>query len=371
MYTAQDTIFPYLLKEYLIYFIGFLTVTVLALFLTLIVHKLHTEKKERKKRRFTAEYKSAVSQHVNFYAPLAVSPENDLQFKAFADVCVDMLAGASPSEAEKIKSLLKELQVVDHFKRVAASASWTKRFYAVEILGFFMIDDLKGFFREVLIRDSSREVRSRALWALSLIADKEDIELITRLLATDISNSSKFNVYIYSNVISSCRKRGIQDSVTDFIKGMKEDQAMPIILKRDLIEACGVSGLKEAAGLIIGYFSSHQHDSLMKIACLRGLGALGSLNAGIIMNNLTDKDWRVRAVAAKASHTPEDTVISELQKLLYDPVYIVRINSARALSRSGTKGSLILERERNSEDRFVRDTARFILEEAEGRCLKV
>lgn len=368
MDNLQDSIFPYLLKEYLIYFIIFLAATVLVLFMTLVIHKLHIERREGQKRRYMYAYRDGLARYISSNIPLARPPQSDLQFRAFADVCIDIIEEGPPSAREKIKALLQELAAVEHFKISASSSSWTRRFYAVETLGFFMIDGLKGFFGEVLSRDSSPEVKAKALWAVSLIADKDDIGSVTRLLSTEISNSSKFNVFIYSNMIESCRRRGQAASVTDFLESLAGDRVVNAILKRDLIEACGVSGLQEAAGLIKRYYYAHSQDTLMKIACLRGLGSLGSLDAGTAVSGLTDINWRVRAVAARSAHTAEDAVISELRKLLYDHAYIVRINAARTLSRLGAAGMSILKGEVSSRDRFVRETARFIIEEVEGRC---
>jgi hypothetical protein len=53
------------------------------------------------------------------------------------------------------------------------------------------------------------EVQAKALWGLSMIADEDILWIITRCLSTnEVSLSSKFNEYIYTNVIRSLKDKG-------------------------------------------------------------------------------------------------------------------------------------------------------------------
>jgi len=98
------------------------------------------------------------------------------------------------------------------------------------------------------------------------------------------------------------------------------------------------------------------------------LGMLNGLKKEKIIKGLSHNDWRVRAVTAKAiSGEVDDEIVSTLRQKLYDRVYFVRLNSARALSRLGKIGISILEDERDSRDRFVRDVTRYLLQEAGSR----
>jgi HEAT repeat protein len=362
MNTLQESLFPYLLKEYLIISIYFFAVTVFVLFLVLVFHKLWTEKRARQKQRYTDDYRAELNQYLKRDMPFK-EPKNNLQFKAYADVCIDHISNI-PGDKNKINLLLKQGAAVEHFKNLTASSSWTDRYSAIETLGFFMMDDLRGFYMEIISADQSPEVKAKAVWALSLIADKEDLDFITSTLLTDISHSSKFNVYIYTNVICSYKRVGAIDVLIRFLDNIKEKETVPLIIKRDLIEACGAEQLKESAGVIHKYVAHYPHDPLMRIACIRALGGIGEIDVRTILNGLTDDDWRIRAVTAKAVYEVDDTVISGLQRLLYDSVYIVRINAARKLAKLGGKGLLALKGEMNSQDRFVKDTIGYILDEA-------
>jgi hypothetical protein len=365
MNNLNVTIFPYLLKEFLIYCIYFLAVTVLVLFIILVIHKLHIERREKKKQKYTSEYMPLISQYIDGGSLKIKQPENNLQYNAFADVCINMFSKVPEEKKEKLKMLIRETSALEHYKRRAASSSWTKRFFAVEMLGFFMIDDLKGFFKNKIDSDQSPEVKVKAIWAMSLIADEKALDFITQMLVLhEISSSSKFNEYIYTNVIGSLKKRGTEHVFLTFLGQIKADENIPMLLKRDMIEACGSAGFYEASSAINDYFTFFSHESLMKIACIRALGAVDRLKAKTIVTGLIDDDWRTRAVAAKAASVGFDnTVISHLQKSLYDQVYIVRINAARTLSRLDDQGLAVLKGEMNSEDRFVRDTIRYILDE--------
>jgi HEAT repeat protein len=116
--------------------------------------------------------------------------------------------------------------------------------------------------------------------------------------------------------------------------------------------------------MIHGYLALYLHEFQMRVVCIRALGAIGRLPAETTLMGLSDDDWRIRAVSAKAACVASDPILFLLKGLLYDPVYMVRINAARKLADLGEKGVSILENEMKSEDRYVRDTVRFILEKA-------
>lgn len=366
MTTPDDSIYAYTSKEHLTYVICFLAITVLPLFSTLINHRIFTEIKARKKKRFYDKYRSAIVQCLENGRPIVGSPKSNLQYEAFADVCIHLLSKSSENAANKIKALLKETAAVEHFIALSASSSWARRFYAVETLGFFMIDDLKDVFTERIRTDEISDVKAKAVWALSLIADRESLEVITRALSSGISKSSKFNKYIYTNMLDSLRRNNLIDALLNYLDEIKEDQSIPLIVKRDLIAACDSSVLKKAGEVIHDYLALYLHDFQMRVVCIRALGATGRLTAATTLVGLSDDDWRIRAVTAKATSVAHDTVLSLLKGLLYDPVYIVRINAARKLADLGEKGISILEREMKSQDRYVRDTVRFILDKAEA-----
>ncbi len=363
MDNVRDSIFPFLLKEYLIYLVYILGISALLLFVILIVHKIYTEKRAEKKKRLYNQYSSMIEAYLKDNTQVSEKPVRNIQYEAFADFCIDTLALNEDGNADRIRSLLNEISAVDHFQRLAGSSSWTKRYYAIETLGFFAIEELKGFFSDVMKNDAVIEVRSKAVWALSMIADKDDIKTVTNMLSTDISNSSKFNEYIFTNMIDSFIRKGLVNYLVDYLDAIEKDDNIPLLVKRDLLSACGSSGLKESETVINTYFTDFPENPIIKIACIRALGFLGSLNPTITLAGLSDYDWRIRAVTATAVHLDDGDIIQSLRKLLYDSYYNVRINASRKLASLGEKGLSALKSEADSDDRFVADTIRYIMAE--------
>jgi HEAT repeat protein len=363
MDNLRESIYPFLLKEYLIYLVYFFGISVLLLFIILIVHKVYTEKRAEKKKRLYDQYAFMLEAYLTDNSPFPEKPAGSLQYEVFADVCIDTLALNERDDADRVRDLLDELSAVDHFQSLARSSSWTKRYYAIEILGFFSIEELKGFFAYVMNNDTVPEVSSKAVWALSFIADKEDLHTVSGMLSSEISNSSKFNEYIFTNLIASYRRKGIINNLVEYLAEIEKDDNVPLIIKRDLLSACGSSGVKEAETVIARYFADYTDNPIIKIASIRALGSLESLASDITLAGLSDYDWRIRTVTAKAVHLDDEDIIRSLKKLLYDSFYSVRINASRKLASLGDRGLSALKSEADSEDRFVADTIRYIMAE--------
>ena len=121
-------------------------------------------------------------------------------------------------------------------------------------------------------------------------------------------------------------------------------------------------GLNQASRIILDLFFHFDEDAAIKIASMRALGRLKCPEfCGVVTSALFHRDWRVRASAAQAAGMCKEGAIPHLRNLLYDDFYYVRINAAKSLVHSGERGIALLESEMDSEDRFVRDTVRFML----------
>ncbi len=366
MVKLEDIIPVYILTDVILYIIYFLAFTVFVLFVTLIIHKLRTERREEEKEKNIARYGGLLGKYLVNKDIRIKQPDSDLKYEALAVVCIENLLKNAGVMENRIKKFIKEETfLIEHYKKIASSPSWLKRFAAVEKLGFFMMDDLREFFTEILNTDQSPEVRAKAVWALSLIADEKALGIIIEKLSSGISKSSKFNEYVFTNVIRSFRKRVKAHILITLINDIRRDQTILSLIKRDLIDACGSSGFYEAEKTINDYFTDYSSEALMKIACIRALGRIA--DSGVcetILTGLGDKDWRVRAVSARAaSICPDYASRPQLLRLLYDSVFFVRINTAKTLGQLGDNGLSALKKEINSQDRFVRDTVRYILEE--------
>lgn len=362
MLQLHDIIPSSVIREILIYAIWALSISLSILFLILVFDKLNVEKREAKRRQLREKYMNFIS---NSLAGLKVEPEipgKKLERDVMTDVCIDTLLSISGFIAERVKSLLKDMKLIDYYKEMGRSRLWARRFYAVEKLGFLIVDDLKDYYLDLFDEEVKDVVKEKIIWALSLIADREVLSRLTENLLADASKSAKFNEYIYTNMILSFRRKDDMAAFLSYLEEIKEQDHVPVLLKRDIIEACGSAFLHEAADTIASYFSAHDNPE-MRISCIRALGKMGGGQAcDLISKGFSSEDWRVRAVAASAAHLCGEDVIPYLRKLLYDQIYFVRINASKALARLGNNGLEALRMEVISQDRFVRDTAQFVLE---------
>ncbi len=363
MLQLHDIIPASVIKEILIYAIIVLSVSLSILFLILVFDKLNVERREAKKKSLREKYMKFISSSL---AGLQIEPEiprRKLEREVMTDVCIDTLLSISGFIAERVKVLLKEMKLVDYYKEMGRSPLWSRRFYAIEKLGFLTVDDLKDYYLDLLDKERKELVKEKTIWALSLIADREVLVRLTEQLLLDTSRSAKFNEYMYTNMIVSFRRKDDLAGFLSYLEEIKEDDRVPVLLKRDIIEACGSGFLHEAADTIVDYFSAHDNPE-MRISCMRALGKIGGLQAcKLISKGFSSEDWRVRAVSANAAHLCGEGMIPYLRELLYDQVYFVRINASKALARLGSNGLEALRMEVDSQDRFVRDTARFVLED--------
>jgi len=229
---------------------------------------------------------------------------------------------------------------------------------------------MKPLFYAILNEEKDIGVISKAVWALSFVADENDLKTIYNMLNRPFFMSAKFSEYIYTNIITSFTQQGKQGLFIDYLKRIKDDPDFSDSLKRAIIEACGVRNVVAAGQTIRDYFITFSSVSDMKITCLRALGELGGDGIlGVFKLGLNDEDWRVRAVAAKgASCCPQSLIIKDLRNALHDENYHVRINAALSIARFGDKGYKLLKRAANSGDRFVRDVSNYVLKELSYRA---
>jgi hypothetical protein len=339
-----------------------LFVTVLLLFFILIFHKLFIEFTERRKRHLHSRYSSSMRKFLLGRDGMIVSPRSKLGHEVLSALCIEKLQSAPEEDQEIIKQYIRGSSLVDYYRKMAESSAMPKRFHAIKRLGNFSLDELKPYFEESILEEKTDEVKGAIVWAVSRIADENTLGWITRILSEDISLSSKYNENVYSNLILCFKGRGIIGTFLTYMERLIADRSLPIILKRDIIEACGSSGLHEASRLIVDfYFNSDDHPAI-KIACMRALGKLECPEcSGVVTSALFHDDWRIRSQAAQAASACRKDAIPQLRHLLYDEYYYVRINAAKSLSQLGSDGLSLLESEMNSSDPFVRDTVRFML----------
>lgn len=334
----------------------------LSLFVTLLFHKIYVERRARRLARMKERYLAELTRQ--FYEPqMAIPrPANRLEFDALGSVLATMLVNISGDMAEYVKRSIREIGIDTYYRRALTSRSWVKRFVALERLGYFRFPELKTVFTAVLEREGDPRVVAKAIWALSLIAEADDLPVINGCLKDPHTMSAKFNEFIYCNIIKAFREREQERQLVQLFEMAVADAALPVILKRDLIQACGVEMFYPAQELVTACFRRFHDVPEMRIACIRTLQRFSAVDTEwLLLECLADEDWRVRGVAAKSAHLYSLNVLPILAKLLYDPHYHVRINSAWSLARLGDAGLSTLVAETRSEDRFVRDVSQYVL----------
>ena len=353
---------PQTMRDVLDYVLISLLVTVVLLFFLLIFHKLSIEFTERRRRRIRARYSSYMRKFLLGRDGTVVRPRSKLGFEVLSALCIEKLQTSSDEDQEIIKHYIRASFIAEYYRKMTESSSMPKRFHAIKRLGYFSLDELRQFFKDSLLEEKSDEVKGAIVWAMSRIADANSLDWITLILSSQISLSSKYNEYVYTNLIRSFKRKGIIVGFLVFLERLIADKSFPLILKRDIIEACGSSHLNEASRLIVDFFFSAEKHPAIKIACMRALGKLDCPEySGVVTSALFHRDWRVRSQAAQAASACDSSAVQQLRHLLYDDYYYVRINAARSLSKLGDEGLSMLKSEMNSDDHFVRDTARFML----------
>jgi len=349
-------------KDVIIFVNVLLFAVTLTLFLALLFHKLHVERRSRRIMLLKQEYLADLTR--KFYEPdLPIKrPATPLEYDALGSVFATMLVNVSGELAENVRRSIRELGVVDHYRDLIRSRAWVKRFVAVEKLGYFRFPELKTLFTRALEEEKDTRVIPKLVWALSLIADRSDLPVINRVLRDPLFMSAKFNEYIYTNIIRSFREHEWDAELLDAFREFMDDPELPIMLKRDIVQACGSEQFNAAQDLVEECFSRFSDVAEMRIACIRALERLSALDAEqLLAQCLGDADWRIRGVAAKNAHLYSPQIIEPLRRLLYDVNYHVRINSAHSLARMGEAGLDVLVEETSSDDRFVRDVSQYVL----------
>lgn len=366
----EALISSYYLKQFLIIIISIMFIIVFLLFLFLIVHKVYVEIKERYIRKFKEVYIFEISKKLTEPAYKIKIPSRSLHYDALGDVIIDMLSSISGEMGLKIKEIAREMKISEFYKKIANKRSKLKSLSAIEKLGELKEVENKYFFHSLLKNSEDREVKWRAIVGLSYISSSlMDLNIINNMLKDPLFMSSKFNEYIYTNIIKSFQAENKEDELLKILESIMEDPTIPIMLKRDIIEACGSVGCYIAQDLIIDCFYRFNDVAELKITAIRAMGHMGGQYVcKLIRQSFTDTDWRVRVVSTKYAHLCGEDVIENLRRCLYDRNYYVRINSAKSLSKLGEKGLNCLSEETKSNDFFVRDVSQYILMEIKAHA---
>ncbi|MHB1951523.1 MAG: HEAT repeat domain-containing protein [Acidiferrobacteraceae bacterium] len=354
---------PALLRMVLLRVIVVMTVFLVALFAILVAQKLVIERRERHLKRLRLDFLNRLTPPYSVLPP----PHTDLEFEAIGLALAERIRGASGQEGRELRQIVRRFAVDTFYERRARSRFWTRRINAMEALASFGLPETRPFVINRLGREKDQRVLSRAIIALSLVVGGvADLDLITEMLRTMGSISSKFNEFVYGNCIRSLRGFDREGDYVQGLKNAKSDENMPWPLKRDMIEAAGKANVVGARGVIASFYR-YSGDALMRVTCLRALGNLEGLTA-ILNDALMDDDWRVRAVAARYGWQGGTDAIPLIKRALRDENYYVRLNAGITMMRLGAAGFEALCDEAEGPDPFAREVAYYAMNAGGGHA---
>ena len=370
-FTFPAFLLPDLLREILVFAIKALTVLCLVQVVVMVLHKLLLERKERRVALLKSRYLSAMYQVLANRPVDLGAPRDHVELSALADVCIYLMASASREQRELIGKTVRDCGIVRFYsEQLARARFWIARYKLVERLGFLELPELAPLFRGIVSsQQEDRQVVGKAAWALSLVCSEEDLPQILARVSQPDFMSAKFNEHLFVNIVASFLARGEKERLLELFAELLAGDTLPLLVKRDFIEACGNAGLAEAQPLLMFCADKYGASPEMRIACLRSLQKLGGdMLDAVVLAGLRDEDWRVRAVAAKSVENCSEAVIPPLELALADLSYYVRLNAALSLGRKGASGRAALKRQAESQDRFVREVSRYVMRERELPC---
>lgn len=341
--------------------IFFMLIVVIMLFVALVANSIYVEHREATLSRLKKTYSRLIKDSLGSSNFEIERPNKRIEFEALAEVLIQMLESSTQLTEQKLKKYAREAGVIDFYSPMTKSRSWIKRFVAIEKLGLLRSHEIKPLFCSALDREKDSNVIAKIIWALSLIADETDLQTVNNLLDRPYFMSAKFAEYIYANIIEAFKQDNKDDVFVNYMRSIMGNPKVANTLKKAMIEACGVKQFYPAKNVIVEYFYYFNSSAEMKITCLRAIGELDTGDVySVIKLGLNDKDWRVRAVAAKSASTCS-VAVEDLRDALHDDNYHVRINAAKSIALLGKGGISVLKNASTSDDRFVRDVSRYVL----------
>ena len=332
--------------------------------IVLIIQKIVLERLIARRSKLKEQYVHMLKAAASSPTALVNSPSKRVEYEAFADAVVDVQTSLTPRQGEAVRQVIRQLDIPLFFvSTYSSSRSWVKKYRAVEWLGFMKLPELRDFYRKALdAKGENSYVTAKLIWSLSLIAQEEDVPLLAQRLATPGFMSAKFCEYVFCNIINAFKDRSDITTLIYSLEHLFSAEEVPLLLKRDIVQACGITSLKEAEGLIMTMLKTYGKAPEMRIAGIRALqGAGGRLLDQVVAAGLRDKDWRVRVAAAKDTSKCSSAVIALLAEVLGDENYHVRLNAAASLAAAGSDGIAILREKSLSSDRFIRDISKYML----------
>lgn len=325
----------------------------------LLYNKARVESSERKRQNLKRLASTALITATNA-ADLLPKPSSEDEFAAYSESVASILDSFEGEIAGRATSLIGELGIDTHYKRLARHRVWYKRGNAIDILSSFRLKSNREFFLAVFRSETSADVKYRILYGLSrLIRDHSDIKELARLLSSLPYLTAKYTEDIFYNIIAALKAADKETEFGLFMKEILHDREVLTFIKRDCLTACFAISCGKGRPLLKEYFSAYGHEPEILTACIRALARIGDFSE--LPGALVHPDWRVRLVALKYAHYCGPDTLPVIRAMLRDANYHTRLNAALALARTGDTGKAILRAEISSGDKFAAGAAAYAL----------
>lgn len=283
------------------------------------------------------------------------------------DCLIEYTNGLYEEEIKVIRETYDSLGFLSSDISTLQKGNWVKKSEAAIRLGRIhcasAIEVITG-----LLRDDDREVRMACVCALADIGDLRSVSSIVYALA----DADGWQVLQVADKLLNMQT-DITRPLLDLLQAsgaVKERRELAQKTVLELIADFGQRGNEKigsrAARLAASKFLDNESID-MRARAIRAITSVGietNEELDMIIRKLADKEWQVRAVAAKAlGQLQQEQAIPTLTRALTDEAWWVRHNAAHSLAMLGNNGLAELRAQTLNPDRFARDIAKQVLEE--------
>ncbi len=260
-----------------------------------------------------------------------------------------LASNISLEDKPKLDALLNHpamLAIISREVKKLNSRNWHVRQRAATYLPYLCAAEKISEALIIALEDKHDEVRVAA--ALSLAQLKESH-----------ATAKIINSLTYSNAIPWARTLEVVLQMGPAAKEplieILEDSNASERAKTIAVAYLGIQRSQGTSALIQRF--SDSKDINLRIQSAKALGILHeSSSLETLINGMQDNAWEVRAMSAQAlGNFSQHQALEILEKNLGDPAYWVRYNCANALMSKREAGMLVLRRNLDNQDKFIRD----------------
>ena len=331
-----------------------LTILDAAAIFLLLVHHAMSNFGRSKRAALKNRWKEIIDRDIDSSTPLSMGEVwRPSELAAIGEVIREKWQTHRAKKREALVSAFEKLSLPEFYAaRLSSKLSWRRGDAALALGEAGQINKTKDIAE--LLNDPVRSVRLKAATGLAYLGTEESLNyLLGRFETLDHVGMQWLKDALYTILRDKPK-----------LVGRLLSEELPVLVKKAVLEtASDVAGFKRA-DLIARLASDENEDIELRISAVKALGTLGTRVETVKALLASSPCWELRAAAANAlGMIGSPKGISALEKALTDKSWWVRINSAKALARLGSKGIEALKRACESTDRFASDISTQILDE--------